>query len=217
MFNKFRTNYARAKAERSEFLSKVNPFSPAAMVATWFGCGLLLPGPGTWGTVGGFLSLGLVHLISNFYPWGVGIFLHIFVPYILLPSMTVLLLISGWLATYIIGKKSGRYDLSPIIIDKITAVWFLANLMPAIIYSPVWALSAFLIFRIFDICKPWPIKWFNSKIKGARGVMFDDLFVALYCYIIIVFSLATYANFFEDRGCTDLKNCPDIIIYSDPH
>lgn len=188
MFNqmilKFRSNfargYARAKAERAEFLSKVNPFSPAAMVATWFGSGLLLPGPGTWGTLAGFLSLGVVRLL----PFSSLSELNLF-----MISVTLILFIAGWVATAHIEKKTGTHDLSLIVIDEVAAVWMLATCMPIIVHSNSWALAAFVIFRIFDIWKPWPIRWADRRVKGAWGVMLDDLLAALYSCIVLFFAL----------------------------
>lgn len=180
MIHKFRSNYARAKAERAEFLSKINPFSPAAMVATWFGCGLLLPGPGTWGTLGGFLSLGLVHLIA--FPTQSELDLFML-------SVSLILFIAGWFATSAIEKKTGTHDLSLIVIDEVAAVWMLATFMPIILYDFHWALAAFVIFRVFDIWKPWPIKWADRRVQGAWGVMLDDLLAAVYSYIVLLFAL----------------------------
>ncbi len=184
MFNqmilKFRSNYARVKAERAEFLSKINPFSPAALIATWFGSGLLLPGPGTWGTLGGFLSLGVVHVI----PFSSASELNLF-----MISVSLILFIAGWVATSRIEKKTGTHDLSLIVIDEVAAVWMLATCMPIIVYHLNWALAAFVIFRIFDISKPWPIRWADRRVKGAWGVMLDDLLAALYSCIVLFFAL----------------------------
>ena len=52
--------------------------------------------------------------------------------------------------------------------------------------DPKWAFLAFILFRIFDILKPWPINQVDSKLKNALGVILDDVIAALYAGIIIV-------------------------------
>ncbi|MDP3307874.1 phosphatidylglycerophosphatase A, partial [Methylotenera sp.] len=46
-----------------------------------------------------------------------------------------------------------------------------------------WWLAAFLLFRLFDIWKPFPIRQFDAKLKNGFGVMFDDLLAAIYAII----------------------------------
>lgn len=57
----------------------------------------------------------------------------------------------------------------------------------AVIGIPAY-IVAFILFRIFDIWKPWPIRWCDNNIKGGFGVMFDDIFAAIYA-IIVMFGL----------------------------
>jgi phosphatidylglycerophosphatase A len=57
-------------------------------------------------------------------------------------------------------------------------------------------LSPFILFRIYDICKPWPINWFDNNIKGALGVMIDDIVAAIFAvvthYVILLIILDFY-------------------------
>lgn len=47
----------------------------------------------------------------------------------------------------------------------------------------------FLLFRLFDIVKPWPVSWADQKIKGAWGIMLDDLLAGLYAALVLWISL----------------------------
>jgi phosphatidylglycerophosphatase A len=48
-----------------------------------------------------------------------------------------------------------------------------------------WWLAAFIVFRLFDMLKPWPIKWFDSRIHGGLGIMLDDLIAALMTGLVL--------------------------------
>ena len=52
--------------------------------------------------------------------------------------------------------------------------------MIAVPPEPLWLLSGFLLFRLFDILKPWPIRWADRGVPGGFGIMFDDLLAGLY-------------------------------------
>ena len=138
-------------------LSKIDFRQPWAWLSTWFGCGLMLPGPGTWGTLGG------------------------------LPFMTILLLTGGWravlfgtLAVSAVGwwaaakfeTASGEHDASAIVIDEVAGI---GVTLLAAAPSGVSVGLSFLLFRFFDILKSWPISWADKKLPGAMGVMADDL------------------------------------------
>jgi phosphatidylglycerophosphatase A len=56
----------------------------------------------------------------------------------------------------------------------------------------VWVLTGFVLFRFFDIAKPWPIKWFDRKVSGGFGIMVDDLLAgiaaaAVLCLLTVFF------------------------------
>ena len=54
----------------------------------------------------------------------------------------------------------------------------------------------FILFRIFDIWKPWPIKWCDTNIKGGFGVMFDDVFAAVYACIVLFAAILLFFVYF---------------------
>jgi phosphatidylglycerophosphatase A len=50
----------------------------------------------------------------------------------------------------------------------------------------VWYAAAFVLFRVFDIWKPWPIRWVDQDVGGGFGIMLDDVVAALYAGVIIL-------------------------------
>ncbi len=75
------------------------------------------------------------------------------------------------------GKAIGVSDHSSIVWDEIVAFMLVLEFTPQ---SWQWWLVAFLLFRLFDIWKPFPIRQCDAKFKGGFGVMFDDLLAAIY-------------------------------------
>jgi phosphatidylglycerophosphatase A len=136
-------------------------------IATFFGAGLGKPGPGTWGSVAAVL-------LWAAYAWG----LH--------PAPTALLLalLAGILITLILGipaatiaaRESGSEDPGFVVIDEVTGQWI------ALLGSPVdWkhALIALILFRLFDITKPFPARQLE-RLPGGWGIVFDDVAAGLY-------------------------------------
>ncbi len=146
---------------------KVNFKDPAIWLATWFGCGLMKPAPGTWGTLGG-LPVGI--LITAIGGW---------------PALLVAIVAVSAVGYWAAGKfeeQSGEHDNSAIVIDEVAGVWI--ALIPAGLSIPH-VIAAFLLFRFFDILKPWPISWADKKLPGAFGVMADDIIAGIFAALII--------------------------------
>jgi phosphatidylglycerophosphatase A len=125
-------------------------------LATWFGCGLMRPGPGTWGTLGG-LPFAVVILV--------------------LGGPVALLIAAG--ALYIAGERAaqrfeettGTHDSGMIVIDEVVGIMITLSVAVA---TPAFIILGFFLFRIFDVLKPWPVSYFD-RMTGARGVMLDDV------------------------------------------
>jgi phosphatidylglycerophosphatase A len=62
------------------------------------------------------------------------------------------------------------------------------------------SLVGFILFRIFDIWKPWPIRWCDKNMKNSFGVMFDDIFAAVYAILVMYLLVFLIAIFFFDTG-----------------
>jgi phosphatidylglycerophosphatase A len=136
-------------------------------VATFFGAGFGKPGPGTWGSVAAVL-------LWAGYGWA-------FRPsgqmlLIALLAGIALALVFGIPAATITARESGRHDPGFVVIDEVAGQWI------ALLFSPFdWhhALIALLLFRIFDITKPFPVRQIESFPEGW-GIVFDDVAAGLY-------------------------------------
>ena len=70
----------------------------------------------------------------------------------------------------------GVEDPSEVVWDEMAAMWLLLSFAPE---GPWWGLACFLVFRVFDIAKPWPIGWVDEKVGGGLGIMLDDVLAAI--------------------------------------
>jgi Phosphatidylglycerophosphatase A and related proteins len=142
--------------------------SPAHFIALGFGSGLAPKAPGTFGSVA---ALPLFWLLLQA---GLG-------------QPALLLLIAAgfalgvWACT-VTGKNLGIADHGGIVWDEIVAMWLVLAFTPT---DWIWWLIAFGLFRFFDILKPWPIRFFDVRLKSGFGVMFDDFLAALYALLMI--------------------------------
>ena len=143
--------------------------NPSLLLATGFGIGLLPIAPGTFGSVLGIvLFLAIAHLYLPIFWLGMIILILFFVSYFAVQSAL---------------KIIKRSDPGEIVIDEILGMMLVMMTIPP---DPKWIFLAFLLFRIFDILKPWPINQVDSKLKNALGVILDDVLAALYAGILIV-------------------------------
>jgi phosphatidylglycerophosphatase A len=149
---------------------------PRVLLACGFGSGFLPKAPGTWGSV---VGVGLWLLIPGGLIWQIGFCIGG-------------LLLGSWLIESVCRRY--RVDDEPaIVLDEIVGVWI------ALLGSPFdigWVLVGFVLFRVFDILKPWPIGWVDRKLKGGIGVMLDDVLAGLLALGVLkvsVFLIATYA------------------------
>jgi len=155
-------------------LQKLDFKNPATWVATWFGCGLMHPAPGTWGTLGA-LPVGLLLMVFGGIP-------------ALILGLIIVIPVGLW-ATGKFEQMSGDHDSGMIVIDEVAGLWL--TLLAARM-EPLSIVLAFALFRLFDIVKPWPVSYFD-RMEGAKGVMLDDIAAGVYaalCLIGIDYALA---------------------------
>jgi phosphatidylglycerophosphatase A len=149
----------------------------AIILALGFGSGLAPKAPGTFGTL--FAILPVIATEQFAYPVKAFIF--------------VLLLLGGVWAADRYEKITGKKDASEVVIDEIAAYYMIFLFIPANVFTvPL----GFVLFRIFDIRKPYPIKKLE-KIDGGLGVMADDLLAAVYSIIILGVFYLGYTFFFS--------------------
>ncbi|MGR9085515.1 MAG: phosphatidylglycerophosphatase A family protein [Gammaproteobacteria bacterium] len=134
---------------------------PVLFLAFGFGSGLAKRAPGTLGTLAAVpLYLVLVHADSLVYS-----------------LLTILVTLSGIPICGRAADKLGVHDFSGIVWDEIAGYLITMWLLP---FSWQTALTGFVLFRIFDIVKPWPIKWIDQKVTGGLGIMLDDVVAAVF-------------------------------------
>jgi phosphatidylglycerophosphatase A len=137
---------------------------PAALISTWFGAGLLPIGPGTWGSAAA-LPIGFI-LMWLGGPWALGIAIL---------GVTII----GWWAAGEFVKALNAQDPPEIVVDEVVSQWLVLMIAPLTWWG---YLAAFLIFRVFDTAKPWPIGWIDHNVDGAAGVMLDDFTAGAYAF-----------------------------------
>jgi phosphatidylglycerophosphatase A len=139
---------------------------PAHLFGLGFGAGLAKKAPGTFGTLVGFPLFWLISVYT-------------------LPMQLVLIAALFLIGIYFCdatGKALGVADHGSIVWDEIVAMMLVLAATPN---QWQWWLAAFLLFRLFDIWKPYPIRQFDAKLKNGFGVMFDDLLAAIYAIICL--------------------------------
>ncbi|MEQ8265661.1 MAG: phosphatidylglycerophosphatase A [Parvibaculum sp.] len=134
---------------------------PAALIATWFGAGLIRPAPGTWGTLAAFPFAFAMSWVGG--PW-------------LLTLGAALAFGAGLWAAGHYCRAAGKDDAAEVVIDEVAAIWLVLAALPM---TPIAWFAAFFLFRAFDIVKPWPISAVERRFKGGFGVMIDDMLAAI--------------------------------------
>jgi phosphatidylglycerophosphatase A len=138
-------------------------------VATFFGAGRLKPGPGTWGSAAALLL------------WAGASW--VFRPsrntmYLMLVAGIALAMILGIPAATIAARESGREDPGFVVIDEVAGQWIALLGCP---FNWPHALIAFVLFRLFDITKPFPARQLERLPQGW-GIVFDDVAAGLYAW-----------------------------------
>lgn len=142
---------------------------PATLIATWFGAGLLPGAPGTWGSLAALpLAWGL--------QWAGG-------PLALASATLAVFALGIWATGRVIGGSLGD-DPGAVVIDEVVGQWIVLLVVPL---DPALYAAAFLVFRLADILKPWPVSWADRAIKGALGVMLDDVLAGIYGVALLSF------------------------------
>jgi phosphatidylglycerophosphatase A len=90
--------------------------------------------------------------------------------------------IIGIWACAVTGKALGSHDHGGMVWDEIVAFLLVLVFTPKVL---IWQAFAFLLFRVFDIIKPPPIRYYDNKLRGGFGVMFDDILAAFYALLCL--------------------------------
>ena len=140
--------------------------NPVHLLAFGLGSGLTPVAPGTAGTLAAAAILWLL-------------------PSLDLLSHLALVAVAIAAGVYICGKTAAdieQHDHPGIVWDEFAGYWLAMLLVPD---GPLWLLAGFVLFRLFDIWKPWPISWLDEKVAGGWGIMLDDILAGIYAALIM--------------------------------
>jgi phosphatidylglycerophosphatase A len=141
---------------------------PVCFLGLGFGSGLAPKAPGTWGTLAAIPIYFLMQDLSL---------------YLYLSLTTIAFILGIWIC-----QKSAEWlnkeDPSAVVWDEI--VGYLVTMVAAP-QGWAWIILGFVLFRIFDILKPWPISLADQKLHGGFGIMFDDVIAGVFAALSLQF------------------------------
>lgn len=136
-----------------------------------------------------FLSLGFGSGLSSFAPGTAGtlmaVLLYIPLATLSLWSYITVLVIGSLMGVYLCettSKALGGHDNPAIVWDEFLGYWLTMLLAPS---GWVWIVVGFVLFRLFDIWKPWPINIVDKNMQGGFGIMLDDLLAGVYALLLL--------------------------------
>ncbi len=140
---------------------------PVHLLAFGFGAGLVPLAPGTAGTL---LAIPLV-IATAAFGWS---------------AQLAIALFASALGVYICGESArrlGTHDHPAIVWDEISG--YMITMLPVPPSWP-WLLAGFVLFRLFDILKPWPIREADHSLRGGLGIMLDDVLAGIFAGLILL-------------------------------
>lgn len=141
-------------------MANPDPRNPIHLLAAGFGSGLAPRAPGTFGSLAALPLWWPLHFLSTPYYW-------------------LCIAAAFALGVYVCGKTARdlrTHDHSAIVWDEFVGQWIALACIPV---QWTWVLAGFLLFRLFDIWKPWPIRWCDRHVHGGFGIMLDDVLAGL--------------------------------------
>lgn len=147
--------------------SRLNLKNPWHLLATGFGSGLSPIMPGTAGSLAAIPFWYLLALLP-------------------LDGYLIVLILGTIIGIYlchVTSKDMGVHDHGSIVWDEFIGMWITLIAIPN--HNWQWVLACFVVFRIFDIWKPQPIRWFDKHVHGGLGIMIDDIIAGIISAIVI--------------------------------
>jgi phosphatidylglycerophosphatase A len=185
-----------------------NKFSFSTIIATFFGVGFIPFAPGTFGSIMAFPLYVLLTYFMSMAQGGVSSISATELINNLLVLTAALFLLGTWAADQY-SLNSGKEDPKEVVIDEVVGqlltICLVILLLPYIGSEAILKFKnhginelnlaalnlagAFILFRIFDITKPWPIDYIEKRFKGGFGIMIDDIAAAIFAVIMHFFIL----------------------------
>lgn len=155
---------------KNKLLVKQVLSDPILLLAFGFGSGLAKKMPGTIGTLAAIpIYIAIIH--TNIWLYSL---------------LTIGATVAGVWICEDAAKKLGEHDFGGIVWDEIAGLLITLWFVP---FSWFALLLGFVLFRVFDIIKPWPIKWVDQKVSGGFGIMLDDVLAGLLAAGVLQFIL----------------------------
>lgn len=156
-------HYGNAKLSAKQILS-----DPILFLAFGFGSGLAKKAPGTCGTVAAIPVYYLFIQFNNVWIYS---------------ALTLIATVIGVWFCDVAAKKLDEHDFGGIVWDEVAGylitLWFVPYSWQAVVLG-------FVLFRIFDIIKPFPIRWVDQKVHGGLGIMLDDVIAAVFAGLLLL-------------------------------
>lgn len=155
-----------AKVTDTSVNDSISLTDPGHLLSLGLGTGLMPKAPGTWG------SLLAIPIFIVLNPYGRSVYI----------AVVAALFIAG---VYLSGRTAralGVHDHSAIVIDEVVGM-----LVTWIAVTPGWftIIAGFVLFRVFDIVKPWPIRRIDREMEGGMGIMLDDLVAGAMAAVVL--------------------------------
>lgn len=161
--NIFRETYGQAQLTPKQILTH-----PVLFLAFGFGSGLVKKAPGTMGTIA---AIPVYLLCAQFNFW-------------IYAALTLLATAVGVWICDVAAKKLDEHDFGGIVWDEVAGYLVTMLFVP---FSWPALFSGFVLFRVFDIIKPQPIKWVDAKVTGGLGIMLDDVLAGVFAGALLWF------------------------------
>lgn len=143
---------------------------PLGWIACGFGSGLSPVVPGTAGSLAALLPWFALRELP--LPWFAA-------------ALVLAFALGVWVCDWAV-RAVKIADPGAVVWDEFVGQWI--ALAPLVLwpYSDLWIFAGFVLFRLFDIAKPWPVSWADRRIPGGFGVMLDDVVAGVYAAIALV-------------------------------
>ena len=141
----------------------------ATPIATWLGCGYSPVAPGTAGSAAALLMAVGLHAWLGWLPFWFAI-------------IAAALVAPGIWSAGVMARVVGRKDPSIVVVDEVIGQWIVIAAAPVINWKSM--LAAFILFRLFDIWKPPPVRQLES-LPGGWGIVADDIMAGVYGAVVI--------------------------------